>query len=833
MTPEPPLTREELLTLQFYAWERRGRGWKVWHAPVRLEPPFRPFWFHDVAPSPGEVWDDAHRPTTLSLFVERLRKAWSQNSVPQKTTLLSMSHTSEPEEPRPELLGDVEPVVELTIALRAEEGVKRESVERFLAALRYAETPFAFEVVGTGASIRVQFACPPSAVVVLREQLRAHFPDASVRDGNDWLLSVWQGDAPGLAVDFGLSHEFMLPLVPARSFEVDPLIAIMAALADLEAGEVAVFQVLFQEAAAPWAESALRAVGDDQGGAFFIDAPHVLSLAREKLRRPLYAAVVRVAAQTGSAERDWEVVRALGGALAPSDNPEGNSLIPLGNDYYPDEAHVEDVVLRRSRRSGMLVNLDELTTLVHPPSSSVRAERLEREVKKTKAAPDIARGHELLLGTNTHNARTVPVGVSDAGRLRHTYVIGASGTGKSTLLLNMILQDARRGAGFAVLDPHGDLIDQILGELPEERINDVVLLDAADAEYPVGFNILSAKSDIEKNLLASDLVGVFQRLSTSWGDQMTSVLGNAILAFLESSRGGTLAELRRFLVEPDFRARFLTTVADPEVVYYWTREFPLLSGRPQAPLLTRLDTFLRPKLIRHMVNQRRDRLDFRRLMDERKIFLAKLAQGAIGEENAYLLGSLVVTKLHQMALGRQNLPETERVPFFLYIDEFHNFITPSMASILSGARKFGLGLVLSHQELRQVLNQDEDVASAVIANPYTRICFRLGDDDARRLKSGFTFFDAQDLQSLGVGEAIVRMERAEYDFTLTTVPFSPTDPVTARTRRERIVALSRERYARPREDVEKELAAARAASPPPGSSGRQPPRRPGPPDKRR
>src|SRR5206468_2560269 len=156
------------------------------------------------------------------------------------------------------------------------------------------------------------------------------------------------------------------------------------------------------------------------------------------------------------------------------------------------------------------------------------------------------------------------------------------------------------------------------------------------------FNILSAHSDLEKNLLASDLVAVFRRLSTSWGDQMNSVFSNAILAFLESSRGGTLADLRRFLVEPQYRTEFLTTVTDPHVVYYWTKEFPLLTGKPQGPILTRLDTFLRPKPIRYMVTQKENRLDFAAILNGKKIFLAKLSQGTLGEENAYLLGSLLI-----------------------------------------------------------------------------------------------------------------------------------------------------------------------------------------------
>src|SRR5439155_2979832 len=316
-------------------------------------------------------------------------------------------------------------------------------------------------------------------------------------------------------------------------------------------------------------------------------------------------------------------------------------------------------------------------------------------------------------------------------RTRHTYVIGASGTGKSTLLLNLIIQDIKNGEGVAVLDPHGDLIDEVLGYIPEERFADVVLLDPSDEGYPVGFNILSAHSELERNLLSSDLVSVFRRLSTSWGDQMTAVLGNAILAFLESDQGGTLADLRRFLVEKEFRRAFLRTVRDPEVVYYWEREFPLLAGKPQAPVLTRLDTFLRPRTIRYMVGQEPNQLDLGAVMNAGRIFLAKLSQGAIGEENAHLLGSLLVSKFQQLAMSRQEVAAARRRPYYLYIDEFQNFITPSMAQILSGARKYGLGLILAHQDLRQ-LAEDPDVLAAVLTNPCTRMAFRLGDFDAKK-----------------------------------------------------------------------------------------------------
>ena len=323
--------------------------------------------------------------------------------------------------------------------------------------------------------------------------------------------------------------------------------------------------------------------------------------------------------------------------------------------------------------------------------------------------------------------------------------------------------------------------------------------------YSIGFNILSAHSDLEKTLLASDLVSVFERLSTSWGDQMSSVLRNAILAYLESDRGGTLADLRRFLLDGSYRNEFLKSVQDPEVVFYWQKAFAQLTGNKSiGPVMTRLDTFLSPKPIRYMVSQRVNRLDFAEIMDTGKILLAKLPQGQIGRENAYLLGSLLVAKFQQAAMSRQRMSESERRFFSLYLDEFHHFITPSMADILSGARKYRVGLVLAHQELRQ-LERDPEVSSAVLSNPYTRIVFRVGDNDARKLSEGFSTFEANDIQSLGTGEALCRIERSDFDFNLSVaLPAAPDAGVESQTR-ERVIQASREQFGTARTEIEAAL----------------------------
>ena len=518
----------------------------------------------------------------------------------------------------------------------------------------------------------------------------------------------------------------------------------------------------------------------------------------------LFGVTMRVMGVGHSEENALHISNMVGSAFGRLYFSEWNSLIKL-NPPIDFATHVQDFLYRESHQVGMLLNSRELATVVHLPGDTIASQKLERDTRKTKVSPAISEGHKLVLGLNEHQGKEKLVTVSSEQRLRHTHLIGATGTGKSTLLHSMIVDDIRQENGVAVLDPHGDLIESILAYIPVQRHRDVIVIDPSDGEYPVGFNILSAHSEIEKDILSSDLVSVFKRLSTSWGDQMNSVFANAILAILESKEGGTLIDLRRFLVEKSFRDTYLKTVSDPSVVYYWQKEFPLLKSGSVGPILTRLDTFLRPKLIRNMVAQKKG-LDFENILDTQKILLIKLSQGLIGTENSYLLGTFFVTKIYQAAMARQIQSKGDRKDFFLYVDEFQNFITPSMSLILSGARKYHLGLILAHQDMTQLNKYDTELASSVVSNAGTRICFRLGDTDAKRFAAGFSYFDAEDLENLNTGQAIARIERPENDFSLSTFPQPYIEPERAASNMEAVIALSRETYGTPKEEVESQLA---------------------------
>jgi len=794
---------DEKFSEQFYHWERRGRGWQVFDEPVSPEPPFRPFYISMDAP----IIDDGCRPTILSSWADRLKGLMGGQSV-----AVTKVQPLEIEEPEPQALIRDE-LIELQAVLPVNLNIRREDFEEFLLAMSLCNEPITFEVLGLSSHVSVQLAVHPFDEQMVIQRLKAFFPEGSFLPRQNTLVGAWlnQPDNYTGVVEFGLARPFMFPLATRR---VDPFVGIIGAMSELANDELGLFQVIFQPVQAPWSDNIVGAVTDNQGSAFFVNAPELTAAAREKVASPIYAAVVRIATQSPSIERAWEIARNLSSALTVFAHPNGNELIPLRNDDYPFDLHIEDVLRRQSRRSGMLLNSSELVGFVHFPSVDVRSPKLERYTVKTKRAPQVATRHDgLYLGDNLHNGEAVSVALSPEQRVRHTHIIGASGTGKSTLLFNLIRQDIENGDGVAVLDPHGDLVDQLLSIIPENRINDVILLDPSDEEYSIGFNILSAHSELEKNLLASDLVSVFQRLSSSWGDQMGSVLNNAILAFLESSKGGTLADLRRFLLESDFRNAFLETVNDPEVVYYWRKVFSQLSGNKSiGPVLTRLDTFLGRKPIRYMVSQSTNRLDFGNILDTGKIFLAKLPQGIVGRENSYLLGTLLVSKFQQLAMARQKQVAASRKDFWLYIDEFHNFITPSMAEILSGARKYRLGLTLAHQELRQ-LQRDSEVASAVLSNAGTRICFRVGDDDAKKLADGFSFFEAQDLRNLDTGKAVCRVERSDYDFNLTVPLPEPIDEGVAEQRRLAVITASRAKYAVPCSQIDNAAKESMAARP--------------------
>ena len=781
------LNASELATIDFYQWEYLGRGYYHFATPVDIVPPYIPFKrkIHNDTTS----IDDGRVPSLLTSLVNLF------NSPPEEkpTEELTIKPTYLLVEEVPELTG-------FSLSFSNNYEVLQSVVSQFLNTLSFSYHPISFEILATFENIEIQIVCSSEDLLSLEVQLKAYFPNimVTVIDPTEALFSISTDVA---IADFGLNEEYMRPIMSVENFKIDPLTSVIATLEMLKEGETALIQTIFKGVSAPWSHDIISSVSDGKGGSFFVDSPEMLNCAKQKVSQPLFSVIHRVAVQGENDQRSKYLSTILAQNITSSTSSEYNKLIPLSNEGYKYDFHLYNVMHRSSNRFGFLLNTKELTTLVHYPNNSVVSEFLHTETRITRAVKKLYRNQKYILGSNTHKGVTHSVSVSDENKVRHTHITGVTGVGKSTLIANMIIDDINHGNGVFLFDPFGDITEHIIERVPSHRKEDVVLIDPSDTDFPIGFNLLHAPTELEKMVLSSDLVSAFKQHATAWGDNMTSVLSYAINTFLDSSQGGTLIELKRFLLEDKFRKQFLRSVAAPSIHYYWNNEYTQVKKRI-TPLLTRIDTFLRPTIIRHMLAQKSG-IDFKECIEQKKIVLIKLPLGLIGEENSYLLASLFISKINQVALARQSLSEEQRHPFYVYIDEFQYYITPSISSILSGARKYGLGLIISHQDLGQI--KDSSILNSVLSNPTIRICFRLGDTDAKKLADGFAHFDSQDLQSLNIGQAIMRVGSSNNDWNLDTKLLSEVDIHEAQEQRSEIVKNSRRKYATPKTEVQEIL----------------------------
>ena len=401
-------------------------------------------------------------------------------------------------------------------------------------------------------------------------------------------------------------------------------------------------------------------------------------------------------------------------------------------------------------------------------------------------------------------------GIKEKNRRGHMYIIGKTGTGKTTLVENMIISDIKAGNGLAVIDPHGDLADHLLDSIPKRRIDEVIYFNPADLDYPIAFNPLEKVDRDHHHLVASGLISVFKKIwYESWGPRSEHILRNAVLSLLEYP-GSTLLDIPLILVDKDFRKKVLEKVANPQVRDFWLTEFERYSSyfRSEAisPIQNKVGHFLSTPLIRNIVGQAQSSMDFRKIMDEGKVLIVNLSKGRIGEDNCGLLGAMTVTKIELAALSRGDMPEGKRRSFYLYVDEVHNFLTLSFADILSEARKYGLSLVLAHQYIEQL---DEKIRAAVFGNVGTLIAFRVGARDAQFLRNEFTpVFHETDLVNLPNYHIYLKLMIdgvTSRPFSALTIP-----PLGMRTsHKTKVIEASRAKFARIRAEVEREIMASR------------------------
>lgn len=411
-----------------------------------------------------------------------------------------------------------------------------------------------------------------------------------------------------------------------------------------------------------------------------------------------------------------------------------------------------------------------------------------------------------LLGQTNFRNRQIRFGIKTDDRRRHVYLVGKTGMGKSNMLETMIYQDIQAGRGVSLVDPHGELAEKALSFVPTNRINDVIYFNPADTSHPIAFNVLERVDPLYRHLVSSGLIGVFKKIwADSWGPRLEYLLRNAILALLDYP-DSTLLGINRMLVDKAYRKKVIEKIQDPVVKAFWVDEYSKYPDKfateAIAPIQNKVGQFLSSSLIRNIVGQVKSTISMREVMDEGKILILNLSKGRIGEDNSALLGAMMVTKIQLAAMSRVDVPEKQRRDFYLYVDEFQNFATDSFADILSEARKYRLNLIMAHQYIEQL---GEVVQPAVFGNIGTMIVFRVGATDAEFLVKELTpYFTEEDLVNLPKYQIYLKLMIdgiASNPFSAGTLPPIEVDMGNV----QKIITISRERYAKPREVVEDKI----------------------------
>lgn len=411
-----------------------------------------------------------------------------------------------------------------------------------------------------------------------------------------------------------------------------------------------------------------------------------------------------------------------------------------------------------------------------------------------------------LFAQTTYRSQMRKFGIKVDDRRRHMYIIGKTGMGKTTMMENMVFHDIYSGHGVGVVDPHGDFAEKIINYIPPNRINDVVYFNPADIDFPIGFNILEVRSEEQKHLVAAGLMGIFKKIWPDvWSSRMEYILNNTILALLDYP-GTTLLGINRLLAEKGYRQKVVRNLKDPVVKAFWQTEFASYSEKyaqeAVAPIQNKIGQFLSASVIRNMVAQVKSTINVRDIMDSQKIFIMNLSKGRIGEDNSRLLGGMLITELQLAAMARVDTPEADRKDFFLYVDEFQNFASPSFANILSEARKYRLSLIMAHQYVKQL---DEVVGDAVFGNVGTIVTFRVGGADAEVLVKEFTpTFLEEDIVNLPKFQVLMKLMIdgvASQPFSAMTM--RPIGSATGSM--EKVIRVSRERYAKNRATIEDKI----------------------------
>ncbi len=713
-----------------------------------------------------------------------------------------------------------------------------------------------FEIVVKNGKIFFYVATSLKLKQFITQQIHAQFPEAHIEETEDYNIFSPQGKIEGVALK--LAKNSLFPLKTYKNLESDPLNAIINALSRLEKEEGAAIQIIVKPAGPQWRAYGAKIVKEIKKGKSLQEAVKGTHSLFQGFGGELHKAVFGPENNNNSSSPlpekkmsplEEEAVKHIEEKIAKSNLEVNIRVLVSADSEEKTEVHLEniinsfsqysihqygnhlqaihprrqkklitDFIYRRFRpKIKMVLNSEELASLFHFPLPSNKTPNIYWLSSKEAPAPDNMPTEGIILGENIYREKRTLVRIAREDRTRHVYVIGKTGVGKSEFLSNMARQDIQNGDGVAIIDPHGDLVEDVLDTVPKERIDDVIYFDPSDTSRPMGLNLLEydKKYPEQKTFVINEMIKIFDKLydlKTTGGPMFEQYMRNAMLLVMEDPESGsTLMEIPKVLADADFRRYKLKKCANPVVKDFWQKEAEKAGGDAalanMVPYITsKLTTFVSNDIMRPIIGQQKSAFNVRQVMDNKKILLVNLCKGKIGEINAHLLGMVLVGKILMAALSRTDMPKNERKDFFLYLDEFQNFITDSISVILSEARKYRLNLNIAHQYIGQLVQgQDENIKNAIFGNMGTIISFKIGVKDAEFLEKEFApVFNAHDLINIDKFNAYVKLiidNQPARAFNMHTFPL----PRGGTSYREQIKKLSALKYGRDRSVVEAEI----------------------------
>lgn len=645
----------------------------------------------------------------------------------------------------------------------------------------------AFEIVVYGKLIRFYITVPRELKDLVEQQLSSAYPDAFLEDVEDYNLFGPESVILGSYVT--LKREEAFPIKTYRKLDKDPLGALTNVLAKIPEGEGAAFQFVVRPTSKHWRDRGIRIARNMKQGMSLSDALR----GRKKAHGPGWAELGGITSPSKSApepekeyrmsQLDEEAAKGLeekaskGGletcirviasaqtavaaqtSLANMLNTFAQyNIYEFGNSFSKAIPRSKNGLVRgfihRSfdEHYSYILNAEELASLWHLPTPWTDTPNIKwlgarRAPTPSNVPTSPEDGGQVQLGFNVYRGVKTPVWIKPKDRQRHMYIIGKSGSGKSELIANLAIQDIKAGRGIAVVEPHGDLIEKILANIPKERIDDVIYFCPADLDRPMGLNMLEAKDESLKDFAVQEMIAIFYKLfpPEMIGPMFEHHMRNAMLTLMSDPENpGSIIEIPRMFSDVEFQKVWRAKVKDPVVRSYWENEVDKTSDFHKSEMLgyliSKVGRFVENEMMRNIIGQQRSSFDFRDVMDKQKILLVNLSKGKTGDVNAELLGLIIVSKLQMAALGRADMPEADRKDFFLYIDEFQNFITDSIATILSEARKYRLDLIIAHQYIGQLVkNNDTKIREAVFGNVGTMLTARVGPEDTETLEKVYS-----------------------------------------------------------------------------------------------